>query len=230
MDFAIDNAMTMIGAAVPLVTDHFHHNKGVEHTAELHKEAIVQAAEHHKTEIDQSKTLHKREIAESRRLHELEKSHAEELHQMEMRLARELFEKEREIARTQHMQQLAQALRHHSHQIKVAYEAARRENLRDVWIQKSRKADTLLITATLMFASIIAILCEGNPPTLNDSDTVQDEWIMIAWAFAMASSMVPYRCITEESPILHSVSVGSVFLKDLLGLSRRRATLKHLAP
>lgn len=51
MDFALDNAMTMIGAAVPLVTDHFHHNKGVEHTAELHKEAIVQAAEHHKTEV-----------------------------------------------------------------------------------------------------------------------------------------------------------------------------------
>ena len=47
-----------------------------------------------------------------------------------------------------HRQSIAQALKHHSHQIHVSYEAARRENLRDVWIQKGRKADTLLITVT----------------------------------------------------------------------------------
>jgi len=65
--------------------------------------------------------------------------------------------------RKYHVQNLVQQLRHHTQQMKISVEAARRENLRDVWIQKNRKADTLLITTTLMFSAFIALIVEGTP-------------------------------------------------------------------
>ena len=55
-----------------------------------------------------------------------------------------------------HVEQLQQELMHHSQQMTHATETARRENLRDVWSQKTRKAETLLITNTLMFGCFFA--------------------------------------------------------------------------
>lgn len=39
-------------------------------------------------------------------------------------------------------------------------ETARRENLRDVWSQKTRKAETLMITTTLMFGCYFQVMSQ----------------------------------------------------------------------
>lgn len=55
-------------------------------------------------------------------------------------------------------------LEHHLEDIRLTIEAARRENLRDVWAQKSRRAETLLIMSSLMIGGFFSLVVEGLPP------------------------------------------------------------------
>lgn len=52
----------------------------------------------------------------------------------------------------------------HIESIQLTIEAARRENLRDVWAQKSRRAETLLIMSSLMISGFFTLVVEGIPP------------------------------------------------------------------
>jgi hypothetical protein len=112
----------------------------LDEAARLHRQAISNAKEHHVEALDESARLGwdilEEEIALSRELH----AHAIKQQQQHFEYGRDItldhFERARVHVEELHKQQLGFSLRTHTHQIQVAHESARRENVRDVWIQK----------------------------------------------------------------------------------------------
>mmetsp|Transcript_36466 Transcript_36466/g.91412 ORF Transcript_36466/g.91412 Transcript_36466/m.91412 type:complete len:470 (-) Transcript_36466:67-1476(-) len=125
---------------------------------------MVQAYVHHTKELEEALRLHKEQIQQAAKQHIEALRHAELLHKEQIHLGKLLYKAEKEYARQMHLQSLRQELMHHLQQIHLDTETARRENVRDVWAQKSRKADTLMITITLMIAAFFALLVEGTLP------------------------------------------------------------------
>ncbi len=60
-------------------------------------------------------------------------------------------------------------------------QSARRENLRDVWAQKSRRAETLLLMSSLMITGFFGLLVEGIPPI--------DVWPALLAVYSLALSL-----------------------------------------
>eukprot|EP00039_Didymoeca_costata_P010851 m.147336 g.147336 ORF g.147336 m.147336 type:complete len:438 (-) comp14984_c0_seq11:214-1527(-) len=131
----------LIGGASSIV-DHWHHRESTNQSAALHRHAIKQDKVHHAESISQAEEHFRSSIFEAQTLHK----------------------NEMEQARAHHYESLFESFKQHDKEFDLAERAANRENLRDVWQQKSRKVDTLLITTTLMFSCFVALLCEGLPP------------------------------------------------------------------
>eukprot|EP00050_Salpingoeca_kvevrii_P019105 m.82539 g.82539 ORF g.82539 m.82539 type:complete len:499 (+) comp8266_c0_seq2:259-1755(+) len=197
MEFLTEQLPSWLTGAtfLPMIQDLWQHRREVQTAIELHREAIVQAETQHAHGIKHANELHEKEQQTARALHRDAKrtGHqlhdeqirlANELHDVETKLARELHNLQTKLALKLHIENLWQQLRHHTQQVKISIESARRENLRDVWIQKNRKADTLLITTTLMFASFVAIAVEGT------LDERTPEGIVIVYAIALTCSFL----------------------------------------
>ena len=75
-------------------------------------------------------------MLQSQRLHTREMERALELHREAIRQAAEFHEAERSLAFALHKDALQKELNQHIESIQLTIEAARRENLRDVWAQK----------------------------------------------------------------------------------------------
>jgi len=210
----MDLAQTMLSAAAPMLLQQSQHEQAVEHSsalmekqleeaAKLHRQAIRNAKQHHSEAIKKGELLGyellEQELRLSRRLHREAIDQQNAFFRDNRDLSIGHFESARKLSEELHSQQLGFALRTHTHQIQVAHESARRENVRDVWIQKGRKVDTMLITTTLMFAACVAVLCEGNlpHPSVEDFDGGwPPKWIVITWSvFASTSFVSLLACI-----------------------------------
>jgi hypothetical protein len=153
MQWLAESVVPAAAAVLPAVQglqSHAYHSREVSQASELHQRAIEQAAEQHDEAIAQERQFHQAGSRLAGKLHAAEIKHSEALHSDQKTLSLEL-----------HLQQLQQELRHHRQAMRIDVEAARRENLRDVWSQKSRKADTLVITTTLMFGAFFGLVTEG---------------------------------------------------------------------
>ena len=103
-------------------------------------------------------------MLQSQRLHQREMQKSIELHREAIVQALEIHEESKEIGYSLHKDALAKALGQHLEDIQLTIEAARRENLRDVWAQKSRRAETTLIMSSLMISGFFTLVVEGEPP------------------------------------------------------------------
>merc|ERR1719273_159809 len=81
-----------------------------------------------------------------------------------MKQNKNLHYKEMKLSANILKDQLHQQRSYHHAQQAMAKEMARRENLRDIWVQISGKSQSLMVIATLMFACGFSILVEGMPP------------------------------------------------------------------
>ena len=156
----------------------------------LHQHAIAQAAGHHEAEHDQADKHHCQELLQSHQHHEKEIATADEHHEKE----------------------LGQAERHHHREIGrshvqwgrdqfLSQKMAEREEMRDDWDQHNRRLDSAFVAATLVFAVVVAIICEGMPPGVGDDDGDTAEWSEKAqriglggalhhvWAFCLAGAL-----------------------------------------
>lgn len=149
-------------AALPLLQSRVQHVDEVKLTHALHERAIAQARDLHDEALGQAHDLHREALAAGRALHEVELATARALHDTAVAHSERLHLDGKDLALRLHIEQLQQELMHHTQQMTHATETARRENMRDVWEQKARKAETLLITNTLMFGSFFAVLVEGQ--------------------------------------------------------------------
>ena len=100
-------------------------------------------------------------MLQTQRLHQREMQKALELHREAIRQAYELHEESKHIEYALHKDALAKTLQQHLEDIQLTIEAARRENLRDVWAQKSRRAETTLIMSSLMISGFFTLVVEG---------------------------------------------------------------------
>jgi len=148
-------------AALPLLQSRQQHVDEVRLSNALHERAIAQARDLHDEALLRGHELHGDALAAARALHEAATAHADRLHLDAKDLSLRL-----------HIEQLQQELMHHKQQMTHATETARRENMRDVWEQKARKSETLLITNTLMFGCFFAVLVEGVLPPDVDQVTL----------------------------------------------------------
>eukprot|EP00040_Diaphanoeca_grandis_P024948 m.137828 g.137828 ORF g.137828 m.137828 type:complete len:600 (-) comp29952_c0_seq1:190-1989(-) len=198
MNFVLENAATVVSAALPVITDHFHHTVEKSNAIDLHEQTLAQDKQFHHIGTAQNQALHEKEIELAKRLHVVELKKAEEMHLAEKKQNQALHRNEIELAKSQHRRELKYAQQWHNQGVEIAMnqhvaemafvqEAAKRENLRDVWSQAGRKADTLLITATLMFSCFIALLCEGNIVVSDDYTDFEFSYSLI-WAFFSAIS------------------------------------------
>jgi hypothetical protein len=137
------------------------HERAIAQARDLHDEALSRAHELHREALVRGHELHGDALAAARVLHEAATTHADRLHLDAKDLSLRL-----------HIEQLQQELMHHKQQMTHATETARRENMRDVWEQKARKSETLLITNTLMFGCFFAVLVEGVLPPDVDQVTL----------------------------------------------------------
>lgn len=141
--------------------------------------APLQAQANHLEGLRTTENLHKQAIKQAERHHKEEVKQAVKFHEQDMAKTKQY-----------HLEGLVQNLRHHTREVAIAIEAARRENLRDVWIQKGRKGDTLLITAALMYAALVAVIVEGRPPQETEP------WLMILFStFCALSFAFLFACI-----------------------------------
>jgi hypothetical protein len=157
--------MPIFGAAsamAPLLQSQQHHVDEINLTNQLHERGIEQARDLHDDAMAQTNELHREAIAQARALHEVEERTARALHDLSISHANDLHTDSKDLSLRLHIEQLEQELLHHKQQMDHAHETAMRENMRDVWEQKARKAETLLITNTLMFGCFFAVLVEGQ--------------------------------------------------------------------
>jgi hypothetical protein len=104
-------------------------------------------------------------MLQSQHLHRQEMQRSLELHLQAIKQAQEFHESEKALSYALHKDALQKSLNQHIEDIQLTIEAARRENLRDVWAQKSRRAETLLIMCSLMISGFFTLVVEGVPPT-----------------------------------------------------------------
>lgn len=90
---------------------------------------------------------------QAKKHHESELQHSHELHLQQMDLSVRQHEEAIELAKTQCDVQMGMEMK-----------SAFRENLRDVWDQKSNRAQTLMVIDTLMFACGFGVILEGTLP------------------------------------------------------------------
>eukprot|EP01079_Euglenida_sp_SAG-EU17-18_P003414 gene3414-3891_t len=237
------------GAAqfLPMVQEKYHHDKELGTARELHRAQVKISTDLHEFQLTNAKALHDEGLRISQSLHELEISNAQSLHKDQKELAEKLHMEQHTLnerlhnlavkqASTIHKQAKELAETHHTEQLKVGQynhgealwftkEAARRENLRDMWSQKSRKADTLMVTTTLMFGCFFMLIVEGNPPedswyfsvvmcsitvSLSFFFLILCLWFTMKYSGRMAEyniykSTQRYKCHTDE----HSYKHGS---------------------
>ncbi len=105
-------------------------------------------------------------MLQSQHLHQREMERSLELHRQAIQQAADFHEADKAMAYALHKDALQKALNQHIEDIQLTIEAARRENLRDVWAQKSRRAETLLIMSSLMIAGFFTLVVEGLPPSI----------------------------------------------------------------
>eukprot|EP00036_Acanthoecidae_sp_10tr_P006099 CAMPEP_0182937930 /NCGR_PEP_ID=MMETSP0105_2-20130417/42965_1 /TAXON_ID=81532 ORGANISM="Acanthoeca-like sp., Strain 10tr" /NCGR_SAMPLE_ID=MMETSP0105_2 /ASSEMBLY_ACC=CAM_ASM_000205 /LENGTH=182 /DNA_ID=CAMNT_0025077179 /DNA_START=20 /DNA_END=565 /DNA_ORIENTATION=- len=151
------------------------HDDSVSKSVGMHGEQLHAALDLHREAIDNNTVYHNESIELDKRLHK--KSVELERHGWDRQHVQ--WGKDRYLARKQ----------------------AEREEMRDDWDQKNRRLDTAFLSATLVFSMLIAIICEGLPPTLNDDDGDADTWseraeaiglngyLFSLWAFFMASAL-----------------------------------------
>jgi hypothetical protein len=154
----------------PLLQSRQQHVDEINLTNQLHERGIEQARDLHDDAMAQSNELHREAIKQAFALHEIEERTARALHDLAVSHANELHADSKDFSLRLHIEQLEQELQHHKQQMAHAHETAMRENMRDVWEQKARKSETLLITNTLMFGSLFAVLVEGQ--LADGTDTV----------------------------------------------------------
>ena len=99
-------------------------------------------------------------MLQSQRLHQRELEKALELHREAIEQASDFHQESKTIGYALHRDALSKQLSQHLEDIQLTIEAARRENLRDVWAQKSRRAETLLIMCSLMISGNALERCE----------------------------------------------------------------------
>eukprot|EP00163_Fabomonas_tropica_P002316 TRINITY_DN1174_c1_g1_i1.p1 TRINITY_DN1174_c1_g1~~TRINITY_DN1174_c1_g1_i1.p1 ORF type:complete len:182 (+),score=28.99 TRINITY_DN1174_c1_g1_i1:34-579(+) len=156
----------MLGAAsaiAPMLQARQQHGKELEVTHELHRTAISQAERFHEKELDTTKALHSEAVNHARNLQYEALGHSEKLHKHGVKHSEKLHREGLGLNTRLHLEALQQELAHHLQQMAHDTETARRENLRDVWSQRNRKAETLMITNTLMFGCFFAMIVEGMP-------------------------------------------------------------------
>ena len=103
-------------------------------------------------------------LLQSQRHHQREMETAIDLHKQAISQAEDFHIEDKEIAWKLHRAELQKALEMHLEDMQLTIEAARRENLRDVWAQKSRRAETLMIMTTLMIGGFFSLVVEGIFP------------------------------------------------------------------
>lgn len=160
-----DLVLPLFGAAsavAPLLQSRQQHVDEINLTNQLHERGIEQARDLHDDAMAQTNELHREAIKQAFALHEIEERTARALHDLAVSHANELHADSKDLSLRLHIEQLEQELLHHKQQMDHAHETAMRENMRDVWEQKARKSETLLITNTLMFGSLFAVLVEGQ--------------------------------------------------------------------
>eukprot|EP00050_Salpingoeca_kvevrii_P000118 m.142078 g.142078 ORF g.142078 m.142078 type:complete len:526 (-) comp10034_c0_seq1:433-2010(-) len=184
MEFLSETLPSMLdfGAFLaPMFLEQRHHLAEIRTAIALHREAIAQATEIHEAEMKASKKYHDAGVDQSKDLHNRACELSLELHRQQLEFAQRIHEIEKEFSLHLHAESIANQILHHIQGIEIAIETERREHLRDIWSQKSRKADTLMITVTLMFASFIALMIEGLPPTDSPRGMV--------WAYSATTSL-----------------------------------------
>lgn len=118
-----------------------------------------------------------------------------ELHQEAIHQAAMYHEEDKQITYELHRDAMQKELNQHLEDIHLTIESARRENLRDVWAQKTGRAETLLIMDSLMISGLFTLVVEGVPPF--------DAWpalvvvyscsLAIAFAFLFSSLFLTMR-------------------------------------
>jgi hypothetical protein len=88
-----------------------------------------------------------------------------ELHKRTIQAENENHRQEQALEFALHRRSLALDKELHYGEMSHAIDIARREAVRDVWMQKSQLIQTLMIVSTLMFSCAAAIFCEGDLPT-----------------------------------------------------------------
>eukprot|EP00468_Gymnochlora_sp_CCMP2014_P004974 CAMPEP_0167749902 /NCGR_PEP_ID=MMETSP0110_2-20121227/5682_1 /TAXON_ID=629695 /ORGANISM="Gymnochlora sp., Strain CCMP2014" /LENGTH=486 /DNA_ID=CAMNT_0007635141 /DNA_START=144 /DNA_END=1604 /DNA_ORIENTATION=+ len=126
-----------------------------------HHEARKLEMEHHKVMLDIEKRLHDEQIDLSK------KAVAADVHRHEenVKLSKDLQAQSIALENRLHQAQLCSALEQHLQDITSDLVVAGKEADRDMWDQRNAQYQTLLLSATVMFAAGMAVIVEGELPS-----------------------------------------------------------------
>jgi len=169
-----------------------------------HLESKNLELKHHKIMMEMERRLHEEQMALDMKSVQADKRR----HKESVRLSEDLHKQSARLEKSLHEAQLFSALEQHLQDITSDLIVAGKEADRDMWDQRNAQYQTLLLSATVMFAAGMAVIVEGELPT--DSDMVviigYSASVGMAFAFLFVSIILCIRIVVSMSSFMYKLT------------------------
>uniref|UniRef100_A0A7S3YI64 Uncharacterized protein n=1 Tax=Lotharella globosa TaxID=91324 RepID=A0A7S3YI64_9EUKA len=169
-----------------------------------HAEAKKLELKHHKFMVEMEKRLHDEQIALDQKSVDADKRR----HNESVRLSNNLHKQAVHLEHTLHQAQLYSALEQHLQDITSDLIVAGKEADRDMWDQRNAQFQTLLLSATVMFAAGMAVIVEGELPqdTGNVLIVGYSASVGMSFAFLFVSIILCIRIVVSMSDFMYHLT------------------------
>lgn len=116
------------------------------------------------TSYVQDKKLHEKEIEVATKHHEVELAEAKKWNIKGMGMSHRMHRESMDITKKIYLWDTATDLSQHFQQLNTDLISANRESDRDMYDQRSAQFQTIIVSATVMFAALCTVIIEGNLP------------------------------------------------------------------
>eukprot|EP00954_Amorphochlora_amoebiformis_P006727 525661-Amorphochlora_amoeboformis.AAC.1 len=169
-----------------------------------HHEAREMELKHHKVMLDIDKKLHDEQMGLNKTALDMDKRRHEE----SVKLSEDLHQQSARLERSLHQVQLCAALEQHLQDITSDLVVAGKEADRDMWDQRNAQYQTLLLSATVMFAAGMALIVEGELPMDTNTGLIigYAASVGMAFAFLFVSIILCIRIVVSMSAFMYSLT------------------------
>jgi len=192
----LDTVMSLASLGISMFTArqerrHHHENKEIER-------------KHHKVVVEMEKRIHQEQMVINRKSVENDSKR----HKETVQLTEELHSASHQLERSLHQSQLCSALEQHLQDITSDLIVAGKEADRDMWDQRNAQFQTLLLSATVMFAAGMAVIVEGELPEKSETAIIigYSASVGMSFAFLFVSIILCIRIVVAMSSFMYRLT------------------------